>query len=67
MNLPGTKPLTEPRHVVKFSLRQHAISRAECLKLATPLQYRHNDKNAEGIHDDLEATYQEDHARIWLR
>lgn len=67
VNLAGIGPQTEPRHVVKFSKKQHAMPRAEHLKIATPEHYRHNFETAEGIHDELEATYREDLRRFLTR
>ena len=67
VNLPGTRPLAESRRVVKFSKKQHAVPRAECLKLATPQRYRHNFEDAEGIHDELEAKHHEDLRRYLTR
>jgi len=52
VSLPGTGALMEPRQVVKFSQKHHALSRTERLKLATPQHYRHNYEDADGIHDD---------------
>ena len=60
VNLLATEPLREPLRVVKFSQKQHAVPRAEWLKLATPQHYRHNFADKEGIHDEQEATHQED-------
>ena len=60
VNLPATEPLREPRRVVKFTERQYAIPRYDRLKLATPQHYRHNFADKEGIHDEQEATHQED-------
>ena len=60
VNLLGTRPLAESGRVVKFSKKQDALPRAECLKLATPQHYRHNFEDAEGIHDELEAKHHED-------
>ena len=61
VDMPPTSAMVAPTPVVKFSSREHAIPVAERLRLATPRHYRENYENdAEGIHDEREATYPKD-------
>lgn len=61
VDMPPTSATVAPTPVVKFSSTRHAIPVAENIKLATPRDYRENYENdAEGIHDEKEATYPKD-------
>ena len=61
VDMPPTAANAVPTPVVKLSSREHAIPVAENLQLATPRDYRKNHENeAEGVHDEREATYPKD-------
>ncbi len=46
--------------ITKYSLKEFAIPRAKCLRLATPEYYRNYEGDACGIRDEMEGRYQED-------
>ena len=65
VDMPPTSAVAAPPPVVKFSRREHAISGAELLQLATPQHYRENYEEADGIRDEMEAKYVKD-MREWV-
>ena len=57
-NLPG--PTVNPP-IVKFSKRDHAMTKAPSIQLSTPNAYRNQDDLPRGIQDPLDAAYVEKH------